>query len=161
MQIKKKRYLSVKFAKGFKNTWKSRYVYHKKGWIIYLRSTDFTFVPNVLRFCSLVKTRNEVKGPRVSSWEREMLPSVHHGCYWIFCTVIPYPLEMIGSEALQQCKEGSILSSHSLTLIAVQTASLLTWTFCWQGIDTWTEELFPPARIAFKHTVNACSFVAQ
>lgn len=85
-----------------------------------------------LGFANLSKPAMKSKyfGLLLGRWR--CLPPVYHGCYWGFCIVLPAPLEMTGTEGLEQYKEGSISSFYSLMLIAVQTASLLTWAFCWR-----------------------------
>lgn len=98
-------------------------MYTKKARIIYPKNEDFFFL-SILGICSLAKTSNEVKGPR-SPLERERcLPPVHYGCYWVFCTVLPAPLEMKGTEGLEQFKEGST-SSFLFTHAYCSTDSIL------------------------------------
>lgn len=102
-------------------------MYNKKGWITYLKNTDFFFFLIYLVFAHLSKPGMKSKdlGLLLGEGDASLLHTM--AATGSFCTVLPAPLEMIGTEGLEQNKEGSICSRYSLMLIAaVQTASLVT-----------------------------------
>lgn len=89
-----------------------------------LKHRFFNFLMH-LGFANLSKPAMKSKYFGLFLGDGDVSLHVHHGCYWDFCTVLPAPLEMTGTEGLEQYKQGSISLFYSLMFTAVQTASLL------------------------------------